>query len=204
MKKYIILITVILNFNSAFSSYIATYLPTLIETSNVIVYGKIISVNTSSFKIQVIEKIKALATNQDTLVVEKFNNWACASRYLNYEIGQEAIYFLKRSKDKKLRVIGAGNEGEIFSKLDTAYVRDYEQTQFKSQHYSFLSKYEKFIAIRLKEVIQGIKTYLQNKEAIAKELEAERDNTSVYKYKSIDKLPKNYFLSIILDQKARL
>lgn len=203
LRIYLILILTALVYNKSFSLYTPTYLPTLIEKANVIVYGEIVSISPSSFKIKVIEKINT-TYKQDTLVIEKFNNWACASRYLNYEVGQEAIYFLERTNRKKLQVIGAGNEGEIFVKSDTAYVKDYEQSPFKSQQYSFLSKHEKFISVSLKEVIQGIKIYFQRKEIIAKELEAEKDNTIVYKYKTIDKLPKNYFLVIVIYQKAKL
>ena len=54
------------------------------------------------------------------LAVRKFMNWACASRYAEYQVGQRALFHLRWSRDDENRirrdlppsVMGAGNEGE--------------------------------------------------------------------------------------------
>lgn len=203
MKRLLLIFgLLILTSTKSFSAYVGTHLPTLIEKSKIIVYAKIISVDKESFRIVAIKKIKS-TYKSDTLTVQKFKNWSCASRYSQYDIGQEAIFFLEFDKHNKLQTIGAGNEGEMIIKSDTAFVPDYEQKVFPSKKVDFISKYTKFIVVELKTVIQGIKIYLDNSEQINKEIKGNNDWTVVYQYSTIDKLSKNYFLSIVLDQKQK-
>lgn len=184
------------------AAYSETYLTTLIEKSEIIVYGKIIAVDDETFSVVSLSKIKT-TSKHDTLIIRKFVNWTCAHRYSQYEIGQEAVFFLYKDKDNNLRTMGAANEGELIVKADTAYIADYAQKTFPSKKIDFISKYAHFIIVDLKTLIQGLKIYLDNIDVIEKEVKANNDRTVAYQYSYIDRLPKNYFLSIVLDQKQK-
>jgi hypothetical protein len=81
MKKIIfILISLVFSSYLTFASYSRTFLWKLISKSEIIVSGEIIEVNSDSFKIAISQKIKG-KFQPDTIVVMKFRNWTCASRY---------------------------------------------------------------------------------------------------------------------------
>ncbi|MCE3227002.1 MAG: hypothetical protein K0S32_1553 [Bacteroidetes bacterium] len=202
MKKSILIAILILSGFSSFSIYVGTHLPRLIETSKIIVYGKIVFIDSISFKIVVLKRINYISKT-DTLSIQKFNNWKCAERYSEYAIGQEAIYFLEINKDNKFQTIGGGNEGELIVRSDSTYLKDYDQKRFPSKKVSFLSKYSTFIVTDLTTTIHGIKIYFDNLQAINAELKQDAPGTTVYRHNTIEKLPKNSFLNIILDQKQR-
>ncbi|MES2591827.1 MAG: hypothetical protein V4608_08080 [Bacteroidota bacterium] len=175
----------------------------MIEKSKIIVYAKIISVDKEAFKIVTIKKIKS-THKSDTLLLQKFEDWTCASRYAHYEVGQEAIFFIELNKKNEFHTIGAGNEGELVVKSDSVFVPDYlEQKIFPSKKVDFISKYKKYISISIQTAIQGIKIYLDNVDLIGKELKHDGPGNVVYQYTTMDKLPKNYFLCIVIDQKQK-
>ena len=81
----------------------------LIIDSEKIVYGEIIDLDSTHFVI----KIKGSLTGESGyLSVKKFINWTCASRWTEYEKGQNLLLFLK-TWDNELVSMGAGNEGEL-------------------------------------------------------------------------------------------
>jgi hypothetical protein len=202
-RAFYIFTFLVFAWTKSYSFYVATHLPTLIEKSKIIVYARIISVDKETFRIATIKRIKS-THKSDTLTIQKFKDWTCASRYSNYEVGQEGIFFIELNKNNKFQTVGAGNEGELVVKSDSVYVPDYlEQKTFPSKKVDFISKYSKFITVNLQTVIQGIKIYADNADSINKELKNDGPGTVVYQYSTIDKLPKNYFLSIVIDQKQR-
>ena len=82
-----------------------------------IVLGKIRKINKSDFVIDIEDMFLGSFVGSGVRI-KKFEDWACAARYSKYAIGQEALFFLKRtSEDKKVSnsiftVIGSANEGE--------------------------------------------------------------------------------------------
>jgi len=185
-----------------YGSYSRTFLPKLIENAKVIVYGQIISVDKTTFKVVTIKKIKSTSSS-DTLTIKKFKNWECAFRYSTYEIGQKALFFLVTNKNDELQTMGIGNEGEMIVRSDSAFIEDYGQKIFEVKKYNFISRYTPFICLNVETVIKGIKIYLENAELINKELNRDSPGTIAYQYSTIEKLQKNDFLSVVIDQKQR-
>ena len=185
-----------------YSCYQTKYLTTLIEESEIIVYGKIIGVNKETFQIVSLKTIKS-KSEFDTLTILQFGNWTCAERYADYEIGQEAIFFFAKDENMNLRPIGSGNEGELIVKKDSAYISNYVQTNFLAKKVDFISDYDEFIAVDINTIIQGLEIYLANIDFIGKNIKSKNKRATKYQHSNIEKLPKNYFLSIVFDQMQR-
>ncbi len=204
MKKILIIaILILLKFTPSFAKYYTTFLPTLIENSHIIVYGRIVSIDKTNFRIQVIKIFKS-KVKSDTLTIKQFRNWTCAIRYTEYKVGQEAIYFLRIDEDKNLKVMGAGNEGELIVKDRLTYIEDFDFNNYETKSYDFLPYYKKYIKLDIESVIEGIYIYLNNNEVINREFLNFSTGRVVYQYSYIDRLPRNDFLAIVIDQKRRM
>lgn len=155
-----------------------------------------------TFKILALKKIKCFLKS-DTIIIQKYIDWTCASRYQKYQLGQEAIYFLEINSKNKLETMGAANEGELVVKSDTAYVYSHDSRTFESNIYPFISDFQKYIKASLKTTISGIKLYLDNLDGINREIYRKGPGQVAYQYSSIDRLPYNFFLNIVIDQKRR-
>jgi len=204
MKKFFILLTIFCLINSiSIAAYFATNFPTLIEKSNIIIFGRIISVNEHNFQVLVLKKIKFRKVH-DTLNIKQFENWSCAARYSKYKIGQEAIYFIRINDDKELEIMGAANEGELIVKDKTTYIKNYDYSKIKGESFDFISKYYKYITLDIQTVIEGISIYLNNNEVINREILNYSTGRVVYQYSYVDRLPRNGFLTIVIEQKRRM
>ncbi|MBC7862218.1 MAG: hypothetical protein IAF38_04535 [Bacteroidia bacterium] len=202
MKRIAIYILLIFFSKECLAKYARIYLPSMLEHSEVIVYGKIISIDSLTIRIVSLDKVKG-NNIKDTVEILKFMNWTCAHRYSKYEAGQEAIFFLVLNEQNKFKVMGSGNEGELTVSSNTAYYPDYGQKKFKSKIFTFFSSYEKCISMNVPTCIDGIKLYFKNLESIEKQLNIEKGR-AVYTDNSIAPLPKNMFLEIIMDQKRTM
>jgi hypothetical protein len=92
----------------------ADYLPPtllqLVAGSDLIVLGRIVAVDQSTFTLSVEEALVGTAT--DSLVeVSRFQDWACSTRWQPYAVGQREIAFLCR-KGTGYRTNSPGAEGE--------------------------------------------------------------------------------------------
>ncbi len=202
MIKYFLILLYLLGSKISLASYTGTSLTQLVETAKVICYGKIIAVENGTFKLIILRPIKACRQN-DTISIRKFANWTCASRYAEYSTYQEGVFFLSLYEGK-LATIGAANEGELIVKEGIGYIQNYDQHVFKAKKIDFISKYQEYICINLQTIIDGLKIYLENQETIDRQFAQKNDRERVaYQYNYTDKLPKNDFLDILIDQKQR-
>jgi hypothetical protein len=208
LNKYLILIAIFsLSLKPAFSEYVRTFLPSLIENSKIIVHGRIIFVGKETFKIVALKTIKS-KTKCDTLVIQKFKDWSSASRYSTYEIGQEAIFFIE-SRKGKFHVMGKGNEGELVVRSDTAYYsQDYSNFElvygkiFQTKRIRFLSERNyMFYVFKLQTVIDGIELYRENIKLINNQVKIIYRDTINHQSDYIEKLPQNDFMVIIIGQR---
>ena len=86
-----------------------TALHELIINAEKIVYGKIVDLDSTHFKI----KIKGSITGESGILkVKKFENWTCAWRWTEYKKGQNLLLFLN-TWNNELVSMGAANEGEL-------------------------------------------------------------------------------------------
>jgi len=207
MKKvmknvWFLLLFIVINYSFSTSAYHPSSLPDLIEKSNIIVYGRIISVDKFDFTISIIKKVK-FNRKADNLKIRKSGFNYSNSRYSDYIVGQEAIYFLRIEEDKELTVMGGRYAGELIVKENTSYIEDFDYNKLETKSYNFLPSYKKYITIDIGTVIEGINIYLRNLEVINREFLQYHEGRIVYQYSYIDRLPHNDFLSIVLKQKRR-
>ncbi len=202
MKKCFLIVLLFLVANVSLASYTTMYYPTLIENAKIIAYGKIISVEKSIFKIIVLGNIKN-AKRSDTLSIQKFQNWTCASRYKNYEIGQEGIYFIDVSPNKELIIMGAGNEGEIITRKDTCFIHGYGQTRLPKKKFGSISQYTEYIPLTLSTVKEGIKLYMGNFEPLNYMPANTQSGTIAYKYEPLNTRSNDFYI-LLLEQKKKL
>jgi hypothetical protein len=201
LRKALLIILVTFGISiHAYSFYTLTDLTDLIEKSDFIVYGEIHQIGTLNIKIILHDKIKGEIVS-DTLQFRKFSNWSCASRYENYEIGQEAIFFLKRHKDNRIYGMGAGNEGEMLVKNDTAYFEDFKRNTKGGQKVEYLNPYVKYLLFDVNVVITGLRIYLDNLEIIQKEYLIPNPGTVICFNYEVQKLSQNEFYQFALRQK---
>lgn len=113
MKKLILILAATLSFFKAQADYDPTLLPELIDKSDLIIYGEIVTIQKANVTVKAFETIKG-AKPKGNLVIDKFENWTCANRFAPYRIGQKEYFFLKRKKSvNQYFALGAANEGEM-------------------------------------------------------------------------------------------
>lgn len=102
-----------LSFFKAQADYDPTLLPELIDSSDLIFYGEIVAIQKGSITAKAVEIIKGVNPKGE-VVIDKFKNWTCASRFAPYRIGQKEFFFLKRKNSiNRYFALGAADEGEI-------------------------------------------------------------------------------------------
>ena len=113
MHKILLLLWGLIAFKTSKADYDALSISQLIDKSELIAQCKIIQISDGYFEIQIIEIVKgSLASSK--IKVEKFQNWTCASRYSDYQIGQIELIFLRKNAFHDFwNVLGSGNEGEM-------------------------------------------------------------------------------------------
>jgi len=83
----------------------------MVLNADAIVYGEIDSLTEKTFYLTSYQTIGGEKMTQP-LEITKFVNWPCAGRWSKYKKGQNVCLLLE-IQDKKWRVMGAGNEGEM-------------------------------------------------------------------------------------------
>lgn len=89
--------------------------------------GEIRSVDSSTFVLSVEQRVVG-TLSPETLSVARFEDWACASRWTEYRVGQRVLLFLGASvPDSNVQLIlGAGGEGEMPLAGAQVVVREYD------------------------------------------------------------------------------
>lgn len=200
MIRYLLIALCIFGSKISLGSYIETSLIQLVERADCISYSRIVSVGKEDFKVLVIRNVKSCRRN-DTITIQKFKDWTCASRYSGYTVGQEAIFFLSSDKGK-LVPIGAANEGELIVKNDTGYVRSGTGQNLKAKSVNFIPTYSTFIPMPVQTIVEGLNLYLENRVTIDQQYASQKGTGRVvYRYDYAAMLPNNDFLTLLIDQK---
>ncbi len=94
---------------SAKADYDSFQLYEMILSADKIVYGEIIGEDSVTFTLRV---DKNLTGEEKLLKINKHQNWTCAWRWTQYEVGQNVLLFLKE-QNGALSQMGPGNESEL-------------------------------------------------------------------------------------------
>ena len=112
------------------AAYMFTNLQRLAARADIIAIGSVAEVHQDTFRFQVHEVLRGpVAVEPQELVVIRFRNWPCATRWAPYAEAQRLILFLQEhsSADRSIwQIIGAGGEGEVVVESGTAYVHQAE------------------------------------------------------------------------------
>lgn len=200
-KKLVTLFLILFTHIFAYACYQRTFLPNLIENSDIIIWGEIVSITKKTFTIDQKVFIKN-RKNQNLITIQRFQNWECDRRFSEYKIGQEAIYFIEYTSEGNLRVMGAANEGELVVQQNIAFVHGRTNSDLCTQNVEFMGEMRKFCVLNVSEVIEGIKIYLDNLNSINKVYTETPPGTITFTWFGLENLPQNDFLKIILEQKS--
>jgi hypothetical protein len=124
MKLIISIFLLLLINGKTYADYEPTPLPQLIIKSDLIIVGEIISLDSYTFTLKVSSCVKGDYTFKN-IKIKRFENWTCAARIAEYQIGQQEIIFLvQNKKTKEWLTMGAGNEGELLIQNDSITYED--------------------------------------------------------------------------------
>lgn len=169
-------------------------LPQLIVKADLIIHARITDVLEEKFEVNIKEVFKGKSLSRN-LTINKFKDWACATRWTTYEIGQEELIFLIRDEiSGDWEIIGAGNEGEMPIADGFLYYKSHFRNRYFTSERILLMSSNKIYGTKykMKEVINGIKLYLSEIENLRKMME----DKSI-----IDFCPPNSFFQRIVDEK---
>ncbi|MDQ3191603.1 MAG: hypothetical protein M3Q58_08420 [Bacteroidota bacterium] len=158
---------------TAKADYTPLKLYQMIITAEKIVYGEITSLDTKTFTLRI---ENSLTGEKGSLTIYRFKDWACASRWTEYKIGQKVLLFLYLNKNNgQLMTMSAGNEGELPIYKDSIYINgraldilppleknkselSKKEEYFESNHYTIYGKKFYGYRIDIKEFIQSVLT----------------------------------------------
>lgn len=99
-------------------SYIPTPLESLALRAEFVILAKIEKLEGDNLSLTVERNLAGTPPEPRYLIVPKFRDWTCASRWKEYEVGQRCVFFLRRPREGKHprphgRILGAADEGEL-------------------------------------------------------------------------------------------
>jgi len=110
---------------AAESAYIFTSVPRLATRSDLIVKGTVAELKGDFFAFEVEHVLRgSLADANRQVLVARFKDWTCATRWASYAPGQVLILFLRKLRTSEpilWQIIGSGGEGEVVVDAQTAY-----------------------------------------------------------------------------------
>jgi hypothetical protein len=144
------------------AKYSSLELAQLLDKAQVIGIGEIIHVGEKHLAVRFSEFLKG-KPKVKILIIRKFEDWECASRWMPYKIGQTELFFLEYSKNRELAILGSGNEGEMPIVNQRLYYKSPNQYMDKHAKAYQLSEGEiNGYSFTLAEARAGISTYLSN------------------------------------------
>ena len=153
--KYFFILLLLLSNSSIDARTQGTSVVQLLKHSEYIVEYRIIEVLEHQIIIDVLETYKGIKHTK--LTINKFMDWACASRESNYVVGQSGIMFIvTNTNSHKMEIMGGRNEGDMLYEDNFIYwggdfVKD------KDSGYEYIRR--KFQQVDVKS---GIVEYLKN------------------------------------------
>ncbi|MEQ8926439.1 MAG: hypothetical protein RLO81_11535 [Fulvivirga sp.] len=121
MKRILIISTLLLSGLTSRADYRPLELYEMIIKAEKIVYGTIVELDSNHFTLEV---ECSLTSDSGTLKIVRFQDWACASRWTEYELGQRLFLFLTTWKGELVSMSG-GNEGEHPIVNNTVYIHGF-------------------------------------------------------------------------------
>ncbi|WP_144892323.1 hypothetical protein [Flavobacterium tiangeerense] len=160
-KATIILLLVFLN-TVCQAKYRPLILSELIDNAEFIGNGTIINVEKNNIVVQFSMFYKG-NSKYKIFRIQKFKDWTCASRWAEYRIGQEEVFFFSLNQNRKMVILGAGNEGEIPIYKNNVIYKNTIPFDKTTKNYTIEKNEINGYSFSLYEFKSGIETYLSNK-----------------------------------------
>ncbi len=134
----LILVLMLFQFGLSYSSnldYKAPSYYSMLKNSDLVIYSEIISKTDTTIILKIKETLKG-ELNTNTIEIEKFRDWPCASRHHEYEIGQQQFNILQKLNDGSYIGMSAGNECELPVALGYVYCKSLfnRESDYESQY----------------------------------------------------------------------
>ena len=167
-------LTILLLFSSnLLLDYSPLSIKQLIEQAEIIGKCEIIAVEDKTFTVKFLDVIKGEKPKK--LKINKFRNWTCASRAIDYKVGLTELIFLSKEKDG-WEALGAGNEGEILMNKNAVYYMQYIPLAKPNDYFEIEQKKLRGIIFEYADVKDAINYYIENSNIINKLNKEEREN----------------------------
>lgn len=167
-------LTILLLFSSnLLLDYSPLSIKQLIEQAEIIGKCEIIAVEDKTFTVKFLDVIKGEKPKK--LKINKFRNWTCASRAIDYKVGLTELIFLSKEKDG-WEALGAGNEGEILMNKNAVYYMQYIPLAKPNDYFEIEQKKLRGIIFEYADVKDAINYYIENSNIINKLNKEDREN----------------------------
>lgn len=167
-------LTILLLFSSnLLLDYSPLSIKQLIEQAEIIGKCEIIAVEDKTFTVKFLDVIKGEKPKK--LKINKFRNWTCASRAIDYKVGLTELIFLSKEIDG-WEALGAGNEGEILMNKNAVYYMQYIPLAKPNDYFEIEQKKLRGIIFEYADVKDAINYYIENSNIINKLNKEEREN----------------------------
>jgi len=113
----------------------------LVATADVVVSGTIVGLDDSTYQLAVDRWI--VGEGGDDVTIRRFQDWTCAGRFAKYAVGQSMVVFATRgtAPGAPLKIVGAGDEGELFLDGGDVIARGYAVHGYASEDFEFEGDY---------------------------------------------------------------
>jgi hypothetical protein len=146
-------------------AYYAPLLTTeMIGQADLIALGSIVSLEPSVFTFRVERTLHGRPEAQ--ILVRRFRDWPCASRWTSYQIGQRLILFLAvvppaKGRSEAFAILGAGDEGEMLVEKDRVYYQPHPDQGRRSRDHAVSGGAFYGAVAPLGDVLDALSTYRQ-------------------------------------------
>jgi hypothetical protein len=162
MKKATIILLLVFFNNICQAKYRPLILSELIDNAEFIGKGTIINVEKNNIIVQFSMFHKG-NSKYKIFRIQKFKDWTCASRWAEYRIGQEEVFFFSRNQNRKMVILGAGNEGEMPIYKNNVIYKNTIPFDKTTKNYTIGKNEINGYSFSLDEFKSGIEAYLSNK-----------------------------------------
>jgi hypothetical protein len=121
MKRVVAIVMLLIISLASQAEYTSLALYEMAIKADIVVYGTIENVSSHAFSLKV---ERSLTGENGSLIIQKFEDWACARRWTAYKRGQRVFLFLKRYKGD-LHIMSGGGEGEFPIEDSNIYIHGF-------------------------------------------------------------------------------
>lgn len=166
MKIFLISILLVIQIGNVIEANLDYRAPSyfsMLANSDLIILSEIVNQTDTTITLRIEEILKG-EYDESTLKMRKFKDWPCASRHLEYQIGQKQINILREHDDTSYRGMSPGNENELPIEAGFIYCKSWLNKESK-----FRGSFGKINGFKFKfdDGLKGIRNIIDLAESFA-------------------------------------